>query len=125
MKRLNMIEWLDSPRGQYVVYRYVCDNEVMYIGRTKNLENRLKVHRSDLFFIEEPEVEYCLCNDYRESVDKELFYIHKLNPTLNHKRLPYKKEFEDNWIKLKTPFRHKLVADRKFWERMLIREVCK
>lgn len=68
------------------VYRFLDKNEnIIYIGRAKNLENRLKGHRhlSEECYIECKYVEYTCFENEDEMELAELYYIKKLKPKYN------------------------------------------
>lgn len=74
---------------EYCCYRYIDGaGSIAYIGRTKNLKQRINQHKTDMIFATEPTIEFVPCKNYRDSVDMELFLIRKYRPYMNSKVLP-------------------------------------
>lgn len=68
------------------IYRFLDRNEnIIYIGKAKNLEKRLKRHRhlSEECYIECKYVEYTCFENEDEMELAELYYIKKLKPKYN------------------------------------------
>lgn len=108
----------------YYVYRFLDeDSNILYVGRTINLENRVGQHFSVRGHIEEEcykkvkYIEYIMLDTEFDMIVKEIYYISSLNPPYN-KRHKYKIEGSlldfketDQWlhfdmtnIKFKTTF---------------------
>lgn len=83
----------------YFVYKYYCDDELIYVGKAKDWKQRHKSHRKSIWYTD--------CNRYEvASVDSnatacmyEIFYITTLNPKHN---VQYNDNIPSNVIEL-TP----------------------
>lgn len=95
----------------YYLYRFLDeDYNILYVGRTNNLENRINQHFSFNGHIEKScyekvkKIEYVELKSQFDMVLKEIYYINKFLPPYN-KRHVYENEkseiildFTDNWI---------------------------
>lgn len=73
------------------VYRFINDNNItIYVGKTINMENRMKQHFSSKshlvnsgLYQEVQRIEYMTCKDEFESLKIELYYINRYKPKYN------------------------------------------
>lgn len=87
----------------FYIYKYTYENEIVYIGKTINLNQRIKEHsREKKFQNEKFDIYYFLCSNQRQMDFYEYVLINKYKPALN---VMNKKEFEEfsfiepTWIK--------------------------
>ena len=87
----------------FYIYKYTYENEIVYIGKTINLSQRIKEHsREKKFQNEKFDIYYFLCSNQRQMDFYEYVLINKYKPALN---VMNKKEFEEfsfiepTWIK--------------------------
>ena len=87
----------------FYIYKYTYENEIAYIGKTINLNQRIKEHsREKKFKNEKFDIYYFLCSNQRQMDFYEYVLINKYKPALN---VMNKKEFEEfsfiepTWIK--------------------------
>lgn len=74
------------------VYRFIdCDNNIIYIGKAKNLNNRLcknrhrgEGHLPKVAYDSVIKVEYTQFNNRNDVSDAEKYYINKFNPKYNY-----------------------------------------
>lgn len=86
------------------IYKYVYENEIVYIGKTNDLKRRISEHhREEKFGNKTFDIYYFLCKSQRQADLYEYMLINKYKPALN---ISDKEEFEDfsyfiepNWIK--------------------------
>jgi hypothetical protein len=73
---------------EYYVYKYTWKNEVVYIGKTTNLKDRINTHCGETLFYGIVDIQYFVCPN-KESMDiNEAAYIYIYKPKLN-KIQPY------------------------------------
>lgn len=87
----------------FYIYKYVYENEIVYIGKTINLNQRIKEHsREKKFQSEKFNIYYFLCSNQNQMDYYEYILINKYKPALN---VINKKRFEEfsftepTWIK--------------------------
>lgn len=72
---------------KYCVYKYVCNGEIIYIGKTdSSLKNRVKCHaREEKFqqYLSQCQVFYMVANNFLETDVYEKILINKYQPILN------------------------------------------
>ena len=79
----------------HFVYRYLHDDDVVYVGRTINMDNRVSQHRTDSHFnaylkennlgYDDLQIEYISLENSTEEDITEKFLINKYKPILNTK----------------------------------------
>lgn len=89
--------------GECAVYKYVCDGEIIYVGKTdSNLFQRIYAHKSEdkfLPFIDKCEIYYSNCKNPAHTAILETYLIDKYKPKLN-KAMKYD---DDLGITIKEP----------------------
>lgn len=71
---------------QNCIYRFINkDNEIIYIGKAKNLRNRLATHSHlpEMCYEERYKVEFCLFNTEYEMDFAKRYFIPKIKPKYN------------------------------------------
>ena len=67
----------------YYIYKYIYQNQVVYVGKTKQLEERIKQHTQETAFFGIKEVYYFEC-DTKEAMDvNEAYWINFYKPQIN------------------------------------------
>lgn len=96
---------------RYFVYCLYQKDEIIYIGSSTKLLNRLITHKKDKDF---DKVVYCELNDRQTMLDFEIYYIDKVKPRLN-RILPLPTMTEPlkdiKWIKANLSFLYKDKVD--------------
>ena len=63
----------------FYIYKHILNNEVVYVGKTINMESRQKSHNKDKdWFIEGLEIEYAEVDNKTIMDIYELYYINKI-----------------------------------------------
>ncbi len=102
----NELQKLPSKCGVYFFFSE--KNELLYVGKAKNLKERVKTHfknpsSKDLLFLDEiKKIGYILCENEVEALLKESFFIKNLSPKFNILFRDDKKYFyvgitKENW----------------------------
>lgn len=69
--------------NKYYIYKYVINNEIVYIGQTANLENRIKQHENDKLKNLQAIIYYFECNNKTAANSWEYNLINKYHPKYN------------------------------------------
>ena len=93
--------WLKKQKQKIGIYFLYKGNEVVYVGQSVNIENRIQEHRGSKDF---DSYNYVLC-DRGELNEKEAYYILKHRPSYNV-NLPHNKIYKP----IDTP--HYIYKDR-------------
>lgn len=71
-------------------YKFISNNEVVYVGSTKNLHHRMVQHNYNIKFSERPLYQFLAENDFEvmfeltdDYLDREQFLIEELKPRFN------------------------------------------
>lgn len=68
----------------FYIYKHILDGEVVYVGKTTNMENRQKAHNNEKdWFKEGLKIEYAEVNNKTSMDIYELYYINKIAPKFN------------------------------------------
>ena len=68
---------------KYYIYKYVVNNEIVYIGKTSNLEKRIKQHESDKLKNLQASIYYFECQNKTAMTSWEYNLINKYHPKYN------------------------------------------
>lgn len=93
----------EIPSDIYYVYKYVVNNEIIYIGYTKSLARRVNEHTADKLANFDGDIYYFTCKTKTEATSFEFFLIQKYAPKFNKQNKP-QTAFENcllepKWIK--------------------------
>lgn len=69
--------------NKYYVYRYIHNNEIIYIGKTNDLNRRDKEHKSDKWYHDELKYEYIQVDNEFIAQLYEVYLINRDNPKEN------------------------------------------
>ena len=69
--------------NKYYIYKYVANDEIVYIGQSSNLENRIKQHKNDKLKNIQAIIYYFECNNKIEATYWEYNLINKYHPKYN------------------------------------------
>lgn len=67
----------------YFVYIYKYKDDVVYVGQTTNLDNRIKQHCQEIKFYGLQDIYYTECQSKKEMDDTENYLIYFLEPSIN------------------------------------------
>lgn len=81
----NIIINISEVKMQYFIYKYVQNNNIIYIGKTNNLKRRFYEHSQESKFkiLNNYKIYYFECNNEIEMNSFEYFLIIKYHPPLN------------------------------------------
>lgn len=100
----------DESEGNFYLYKYVSNNNIIYIGQTNSLKRRVQQHTQDKLYNFKGEIYYTNCGSKKELDLLEAILINKYKPEFNimHKNredLNYdliKDNLNLDWILYKT-----------------------
>jgi len=71
---------LELPNNLSGIYRLYNDNDIVYIGKSINIKNRIKEHIKDKIF---NKFDFAITNNESDKILYEIYYIDKFKPVYN------------------------------------------
>ena len=81
--------------GKYCIYKYVYQNEIVYIGKSNLLDDRIKQHNEEIRFFGLDEIYYFICDSKNMMDVNEAYYINLYHPKLNRQNVVINKQYID------------------------------
>lgn len=115
-----------SLNGKYCIYKYIYNNEIVYIGKSKLLDDRISQHNKEIYFWGLNEIYYFIC-DNKEAMDiNEAYYISKYRPPMNQKYEPFNEKHinliikEPKWERYNYNYEFQMPFIKEFSQNIII-----
>ena len=111
--------------GKYCIYKYIYNDEVVYVGKSNCLDDRIRQHNEEIRFFGLNEIYYFICDNKNMMDVNEAYYINLYKPILNRQNVLINKKYENlinanpEWYQYIKSYAYPLPYIKEFNEQLL------